>query len=232
MGTLSGLAVAHPPHGHPAAELPRPARIAAAATLVLGSGCQAIAFLLIPSIDDSTAWLTWIAENETRGQLSKLFDVLAMPFLVGSAAVYIMLGRKQSPKLAWVGGIGLGSGLVGLAMLQGWEVLAYNLVADDAASPETVASAVDGITSSPAGIAVLVLFMVLGFGGLLITLMSLWRSQVVPRAAVLLLLIGFVVDAFIAPVEGHVIMFLAASWIAFTIIRAAPRAPSRPPGAS
>ena len=188
--------------------------------MVLGSGCQAIAFLLIPSIDDSTAWLTWIAENETRGQLSKLFDVLAMPFLVGSAAVYIMLGRKQSPKLAWVGGIGLGSGLVGLAMLQGWEVLAYNLVADDAASPETVASAVDGITSSPAGIAVLVLFMVLGFGGLLITLMSLWRSQVVPRAAVLLLLIGFVVDAFIAPVEGHVIMFLAASWIAFTVFRA------------
>ena len=224
--------VAPSPQGHPAADLAPVARRAAAATLVLGSGCQAIAFLLIPYHDDSTLWLTWIADNEGRGQLSKLFDALAMPFLVCSAAVYIMLGRRRSPRLAWIGGISLACGLVGMSMLQGWEILAYNLVSDDAATPAVVATAVDDITSSPAGIAALVLFMVLGFGGLLLTLLSLWKSEAVPRAAVLLLLVGFIVDAFLAPVEGHVIMFLAASWIAFTIIHAAPRAPSRPLGAS
>jgi hypothetical protein len=194
--------------------------VAAAATLILGSGCQAVAFLLIPDQDDSTGWLTWIADNVTRGQLSKLFDVLAMPFLVCSAAVYIMLGRRRSPRLAWIGGVSLACGLVGLSMLQGWEVLAYNMVTDELVSPEVVAAAVDDITSSPAGIAVLVLFMVFAFGGLMVTIVSLWRSQVVPRAAVLLLLAGFVVDAFLAPVEGHVVMFLAASWIAITVLRA------------
>jgi hypothetical protein len=29
-----------------------------------------------------------------------MFDVLAMPFLVASAAVYIVLGRRRSPRLA------------------------------------------------------------------------------------------------------------------------------------
>jgi hypothetical protein len=57
-----------------------------------------------------------------------MFDVLAMPFLIASAAVYIMLGRKRSPRLAWIAGIALAAGLVGLAVLQGWEILSYNLV--------------------------------------------------------------------------------------------------------
>jgi hypothetical protein len=71
--------------------------------------------------------------------------------------------------------------MVGFAMLQGWEVLAYNMGSDDVASPAVVATAVDDITSSPAGATALILFMLLGFGGLLVTLVSLWRSQVVPR---------------------------------------------------
>jgi hypothetical protein len=84
----------------PAAALPRAGRIAAAAAVVLGAGCQAVAFLLSPSPADTTEWLTWIADNPGRGQLSKMFDVLAMPFLVASAAVYIVLGRRRSPRLA------------------------------------------------------------------------------------------------------------------------------------
>jgi hypothetical protein len=89
--------------------LPLAGRIAAVAALVLGSGCQAVAFLLAPTPTDSTEWLTWIANNPGRGQLSKMFDVLAMPFLIATAAVYIMLGRKRSPRLAWIAGAALGA---------------------------------------------------------------------------------------------------------------------------
>jgi hypothetical protein len=209
------------------AELPRPARIAAAAALVLGSGCQVIAFLVSPTPADTTEWLSWIAENPGRGQFSKMFDVLAMPFLVASAAVYIALGRRRSPRLAWISGVALGAGLVGLATLQGWEVLAYNLVVDDALSPEAVAQAVDDAPSSPAGLAVGLLFLLVGFLGLLGTLLALWRSHAVPRLAVLLLFIGFLVDVFGRPVEAHVLSFVGATWIAVNLLTVQHRRPAR-----
>jgi hypothetical protein len=61
--------------------------------------------------------------------------------------------------------------------------------------------------------------LVLGFGGLLATLFSLWRSQAVPRVAVLILLMGFVIDIAGRGTEGHLITFVGATWIAVTILR-------------
>jgi hypothetical protein len=78
-------------------------------------------------------------------------------------------------------------------------------------SPADVANAVDNITSSPAGVAVMLLFFVLGFGGLLATLYSLWRSRAVPRVAVLILLMGFAIDIAGRATEGHLITFVGAT---------------------
>jgi hypothetical protein len=123
----------------------------------------------------------------------------------------------------------LGAGLVGLAMLQGWEVLAFNLVVDDVASPAAVADAVDDIMLSPAGLAVGLLFLVVGFLGLFATLVSLWRSTAVPRLAVLLLLAGFLIDVVGRPLEGHLTSFIGATWIAVTILNPQPVSASRQP---
>ena len=213
-------------------EFSQAAKVAAAAALILGAGCQATAFLITPAPMDTTEWLRLVAENPGPAQLSKLFDVLAMPFLIASAAVYIALGHRHSPKLAWTSGIALAGGFTGLAMLQGWEVLAYNLVADDVASPATVATAIDGIAASPAGLTVQLLFFVVGGLGLLATLVSLWRSQVAPRLYVLVVLAGFLIDVFGRPVEGHVVMFAAAAWLAAAILTATPVNHRTPTGIS
>src|SRR3954454_23271658 len=111
---------------HPAARLSPFARAAAVTTLLLGSGFQAASFLLF-SVTDSRAGFARIAADPGPAQLAKLFDVLAMPFLVGGVAVYVLLGRRRSPRLAWIGGWLMGLGLIGLTALQGWELLAYSL---------------------------------------------------------------------------------------------------------
>src|SRR4051794_41974917 len=94
--------------------------------------------------------------------------------------------------LAWIAGVALGAGLVGLAVLQGWEVLAYNFVTQGVLSPGDVANAVDNIASSPAGVAGMLLFFLLGFGGVLATLFFLLGGRGVPRGAVLIFFFGVV----------------------------------------
>lgn len=65
---------------HPAAGLRVPARSAAAATLILGTGLQAASWLIFAE-PDSAARYIWIAANPGPAEVAKVFDVLAMPFL-------------------------------------------------------------------------------------------------------------------------------------------------------
>lgn len=215
------------PTMHPAAQLSSPARAAATTTLLLGAGCQAIAFLVLPYQGDTAKWLAWIADHPGRAETAKVLDVLAMPFLIGSVVVYVLLGKERSPRQAWIGGVLFGTGLIGLTLIQGWEVLAYSLVDQEVVNTGKLADVIDGL-SSPSAIAVFALFFSGVLVGLLLTAVSLWRSRAVPRGAVGLLLLFLVVDAFLSrPVEGHLIGFAAAAWIALTVARARPiRAPA------
>jgi hypothetical protein len=194
-------------------------RRAAAATVVLGATFQVLAFATIPEFDDTTERLRWVAGHETQAQISKTFDVLAMPFLVGAAIVYLLLSRARAPRLAWAGGILLVTGMVGLSMVQGAEVTEFALAQDGRFDITALADAMDNI-STPSAIALFLLFLPGAVFGILLTCAALWRSRAVPRGAVVLLLAFVVID--IALQKGliaHAIALVAAGWIALTILR-------------
>jgi hypothetical protein len=67
----------------------------------------------------------------------------------------------------------------------------------------------------------IVMLLVGGFFGLLGMAVSLWRSRAVPRAAVLLIPVFVLVDFILQQgLASHVIQFLAATWIAWVVLRA------------
>jgi hypothetical protein len=204
----------------PAADFTAWGRIAAAATLVLGAACQVVAFLTIPQFSSTADRLQWIADNEARANVSKTFDVLAMPFLFGSILVYVLLARRRSPRLAYAGGVAFGCGMIGLSMVNGIEVLEFAVAQDGRFSIKALADLADNVSTAPA-IAVFVLFIPGAFFGLLLTTIALWRSRAVPRGAVVLLPIFFVLDV---PLQlgdiAHVIALVAAAWFAWAILTA------------
>ena len=72
----------------------------------MGAGFQLASFLTEPTSDDPTAdRLQWIAAHTNSANLTKVFDLLAMPFLFGTVLVYVLLSRLRSPRLAYAGGI-------------------------------------------------------------------------------------------------------------------------------
>jgi hypothetical protein len=187
LGELSAPDVA----GSPAARFTPIGRAAAAATVVLGAAFQLAAFLTAPSFDTTAERLEWIADTPDRAELSKLFDVLAMPFLLGTALVYFLLSRDRSRRLAWAAGIVLALGMVGLTAAQGIETLEFALVTDGRFDMAAVGDLVDNISTAPA-IAIGVMFLGGVFFGLCLSIVALWRSRAAPRSAVR----GRVIDTF------------------------------------
>jgi hypothetical protein len=218
----------------PAANWTSAGRIAAAATLVLGAAFPLAAHLMVPpSIGGITDWVHWIADHPDLANLSKVFELLQMPFLFGTVLVYVLLSRERSPRLAYAGGILFGCGMVGLSYVHGYEVLLYALAQDGRFDLTALADVVGAQSSTPA-IAMLLIFIPFAFFGLLTSAVALWRSGAVPRAAVLLIVAFLVVDFFLGP-EGfgiapdwvsRVIAFVGACWIASAVLLAGRVGPS------
>ena len=97
----------------PATRWSQTGRLAAVATLVLGAAFQLAAFITEPKKDETIDRLEWIAANADRADLAKVFDQLAMPFLLGTVLVYVLLSRERSRRLAYAGGILMATGMVG-----------------------------------------------------------------------------------------------------------------------
>ena len=184
---------------------------------------QLASFSIEPASDETIDRLRWISDHPGRANLAKLCDVLAMPFLVGSALVYVLLSRERSPRLAYAAGILLAIGLVGLSIVQGYETTQFGLAQDGRFDLATLAVAIDDLTIPPA-IAMIIMLLLGGVLGLLGMAVALWRSAAVPRAAVLLIPVFVIVDFFLQQgLVGHVIQFVAACWIAWVVLRAGER---------
>jgi len=98
---LSALAVSDR-SSSPAARFTPLGRLAAAGTLVVGATFQVLAFALIPDYSKTLDRLQWVAAHPAQAQVSKTFDLLAVPFLFGGVIVYVLLGRERAPRLAWM----------------------------------------------------------------------------------------------------------------------------------
>ncbi len=146
------------PAASPAADWTSAGRLAAAATLVLGPGLQLASILLEPDTDSTVDAVGWIAAHPDRADLAQVLFLLAMPFMLGAALVYVLLSRRRSPRLAYAGGILLGFGFVGLSAVAGYETLAIAL-AQDGRFDSTALAEVLAEMSSPPAIAMLLILI-------------------------------------------------------------------------
>jgi hypothetical protein len=186
---------------------------------------QLASHLVQPTLRSSRAALDWAATNSTAAYLTKSFDVLAVPFLLGTALVYVLLARERSPRLAYTGGAMLASGLLGLAAVEGVESLAVILAQDQRTDLGGLAEALDA-SSGPA-VVILLLLVVGALLGTLVLSVALWRSSAVPRALAALVSVPILLDAFVNEAMGigphwvpHAISALVASWLAWVILTA------------
>ena len=209
---------------NPAANWTSAGRIAAATTLVLGAAFPLASHVIAPAPYSAMDWYHWIADHPDLANLTKVFDLLQMPFLFGTVLVYVLLSRQRSPRLAYAGGLLYGCGMVGLSAVEGYETLAYALAQDGRFDLAALADVSD--QSSTPAIVMLLIFLPFAFFGLLTSAVALWRSGAVPRAAVLLIVAFLVVDVFL--IEGfgapdwasHVFAFVGACWIASAVLLA------------
>ena len=209
MSTIASVLDVPEPAASPAARFTRPAG-SPGRRRFLGARFQLASFAIEPANDETLERLRWIADHPDRANLAKLCDVLAMPFLIGTALVYVLLARERSPRLSYAGGALLGFGLVGLTLVQGFETLQFGLAQDGRLDLATLADAIDDATIPPA-IAMILLLLVGGFVGLLIMAVALWRSGAVPRGAVLLIPAFVLVDFLLQQgLAGHAIQVVAA----------------------
>ena len=234
MSLVNSMLKVPKPAASPAASWPSAGRIAAAVTLVLAAAFPLASHLIPPPIADRSTydWLHWVADRPDLATLTKVFELLALPFLFGTVLVYVLLSRQRSPRLAYAGGILFGCGLVGLSAVEGYETLAYALAQDGRFELTALADVVDAQSSMPA-IVMLLLLVVGVFFGLLTSAVALWRSGAVPRAAVLMILAFLLVDLVlyeqfaIAPAwASHVFDFVGACWIASAVLLAGRAGPS------
>ena len=164
--------------------------------------------------------MNWIATHPTRADVSKTFDLLAVPFLLAGVIVYVLLTRERTPRLAWASGIVFGLGTCGLMAVQGWETLEFALVTDGRFRLAFLADVVDSVPTATA-VAMGIMFIGCAVLGLVLTALALWRSRVVPRAVPILMIVFIVTDvALQQPLVAHVIALVAALWIATTILGA------------
>jgi hypothetical protein len=216
---------------HPAARLGLPLRVAAATTLVMGTGLHAAAWLIYSEPNLTTTY-TAVAAGAIRPDLSSALIILGIPFWIASVTVYVMLGRSRSPRLAWTGGALLVVGFTMLAANIGTEIMTTFLARQAAITPAEADQATRTLTS-PSATVMNLLFLIGVVLGIPLTAVALWRSCAVPRTAAALLVVFLALDlvgesaSAALSVLAHVVAVIPAAWIAVTVLRVPPLRPRR-----
>jgi hypothetical protein len=199
-------------------------RLAAATVLAAGSALQLVSHLIQPALPDIDDALAWAAANPELANDTKLLDVLALPFLFGTAAVYVLLSRRRSPRLAYTGGLLLGCGLVGLSGIEGYETLLADLAGNHDTDLDALAAVADQ-TTSPAAVLMLSLLILGSLLGTLTLAIALWRSAAIPRVAAALVAAPLLVDlVFIESLAvwphwvPHAISLFTNCWIGWVLL--------------
>lgn len=163
--------------------------------------------------------LQWTAQHPLPAGLGLTADMLAVPFVVGAAAVWLLLSRTASPRLAWAGAVLLTCAAAGQGVVVGMELAGYVVARSGSVDLGTWVA----LTDSPSGLPVtvlVVLFLGGAFGGILVAMTALWRSRSVPRGAILLIVLSQVADGVSAYVPATAIGLVGLAWMAGHLLRA------------
>jgi hypothetical protein len=218
---------------NPAATWPTAGRVAASATLVLAAGVPLVSHVTQPTLPGTEDAVAWAAADAGTAELTKLLDVLALPFLFGAALVYVLLSRQGSPRLAYAGGALLGCGLVGLSAVEGYEALAVSLAGDPRTDRDGLVTALDQ-TEGAAAMLMLVLLLGGALVGTLLLAGAFWRSGAVPREIAVLLPLPILVDVVVTEGLGigphwvsHALSLVVGCLIAGVVLSARPAGAER-----
>ena len=100
MSLVSSMLKVPKPEASPAANWTSAGRIAAAVTLVLAAAfplaSHLMAGLIGPRTDRTIDWFQWIANHPDLANLMKVLELLQLPFLFGSALVYVLLSNTPA----------------------------------------------------------------------------------------------------------------------------------------
>ena len=192
------------------------ARVAAAATLLASGVLWFVADLIGLGNDDELAYD--VAHPALAG-IGITADILAVPFLFGSALVWLLLSRVASRRLAAVGAGLLVLGLTGQAMIEGVEMLGYSIARSGRIDLATYNDVINNHLSGLPATVFMAIFFLGSFLGIVIAMIALWRSRAVPRTAAALLVAFQVVQAIGVPFPATVLVLAAMAWMGVAILR-------------
>jgi len=209
---------------HPLATWRTGMRTVVAVTVVAAGALQVGGDLLEPDTEGYAEKLAWVAGHQGTYTLSTILWFLSVPLLIGVAAVFIALGRVRSPKLAWTGGSLLILGMAALGVIQGVEAGIYVGAAGTDLGPDLAEQMFTALDSSAFAGVVFISMLGGSLGGMLVSVVSLWRSRTVPRWAPVLLAAFIVLDFVGAVPVVHTLLLLGLAGVAYGVVRSRPDA--------
>jgi hypothetical protein len=201
-----------------------PARWVAAFVLIAGPLLQAIEFLVENEAGDPAERIAFWAAHPAQIGVSMASGLLAVPFLLGAIAVLVTLTKARSQRLAWIGGTFMTFGMVGLAAAHGYELAAYGLTLSG-----KLDAAIATLNGDMLGLPGVVLFAMFLGGAVLGTLAlaaAAWRSPLVPRIVVVIMLAFAVLDFAVGQgVVSHLVNLVGFAILAVAVVARYSRKP-------